>query len=156
MTIKALLLSAAILMAPSWGPAEAVGKFEVYAWVSTAGPYGEIWELTLKSSDSVSIEVSYVGKAMGKITGEFIPMPKALDDLRKAIEVERFAELPKALHPKDIGFHRPDLRLTIVIDGRKHEASLYDPDELKGDARSRRFLAVWHSAFALVPLSPKW
>jgi hypothetical protein len=136
--------------------AEQAPPVSVRAWVSTAGPYGESWELTIDPKGTASLEIGYMLNPLGRISGEFHLTLEALDTIRKAIANERFFELPPNIAPETVPIHAPDLKLTVTISDRTHEVRLYDPEELPADPRVKRFLAVWNQAFASVPLKPRW
>jgi len=156
LAMRGVVLYAALLVAPGFAKSEPPEALVVRAYVSTAGPYGESWELNLKADGKVSLEILYMLNPMGRMSGEFISSPERLEALRQVISAERFAELPHEIRPARALLHQPDLRLTITTGERRHEVAVYDPDELEDDARVRRFLAVWKQVFTLVPLSPEW
>jgi hypothetical protein len=124
--------------------------------VSTAGPYGESWDLKIAPSGTASLEIGYMLNPLGKMSGEFHLGPDALDPIRTVVARERFMDLPPSITQEAVPLHAPDLRLTITLGEQTHEVRVYDPDELQADPRVKRFLAVWNQAFAAVPLKPTW
>lgn len=152
----AAALGVCLLIGAGVSSAEPPPSLQVRAYVSTAGPYGEIWELNLKADGKVTLEILYMLDPLGKMSGEFVVSPERVEGLRHAIKTEKFVELPGEIRPEAVPLHRPDLRLSITLGGRAHEVAVYDPDQFKDDERVRRFLSVWRQAFAMVPLRPEW
>jgi len=146
----------ALLAVPGLARAQAGATLTVKAYVSTAGPYGESWELNLAPEGTLSLEIRYMLNPLGKMSGEFIPLPERIKRLQEVIVAEQFMELPQEIWPDTAPLHQPDLRLTVTLGDRMHKVELYDPDQLRGDTRVPRFFAVWKEVFALVPLAPKW
>jgi hypothetical protein len=138
------------------GSAQPPPPLLVRAHVSTAGPYGEMWELNLKTDGKVSLKIQYMLKPAGEMSGEFIVFPEEVDGFRRTIETEKFMELPTSIWPATAPVHAPDLRLSMTLGDETHAVRVYDPDQFKDDERVRRFLTVWRRAFAMVPLQPKW
>lgn len=128
----------------------------VKASLSTAGPYGESWYLTLTPDADVGLQVFYSTRPSGSLMARFTVAEESVDALRKTIEAERFFELPTQISPKTRAFHRPDFRLDITVLGRQHKVSLYDPEQLTKDDGARRFLVVWGRLFEGLPLRPSW
>jgi hypothetical protein len=128
----------------------------IEASASTAGPYGELWQLKLAPDGSAEVEIGYMLNPMGAMKGHFTASKERVAAVRASVSEARFFALPKSISPKIVGMHRPDLRLQVTLGDRQHTVNLYDPDELKGDERARRFLIAWKAAFAHVPLRPAW
>ncbi len=126
------------------------------ASVSTAGPYGEGWYLTLAPSGEVSLQVFYSKSPSGSLLARFSLSEQQTLAIRKACDSQDFFGLPSDLAPPQGAFHRPHLQLDIHFGGRHHKVSLYDPAGLKGQAGTGRFLAVWNSVFEALPLRPSW
>jgi len=126
------------------------------ASISTAGPYGESWYLTLAPSGEVSLQVFYSKSPSGSLLARFSLSEEQALTIRKACESQTFFALPSDLTPPQRAFHRPHLQLDIHLAGRHHKVSLYDPAALKGQAATSRFLAVWNSVFEQLPLRPSW
>lgn len=154
--MRVAVLSVGLLIGAGLASAEPPGALVVRAYVSTAGPYGESWELNLKADRKVSLEILYMLNPLGRMSGEFIVSPEQVEGLRNAIAAEQFMELPSEIWPGAAPLHRPDLRLSVTLGDKAHKVALYDPDQFKDDVRVRRFLSVWRQAFAMVPLRPKW
>lgn len=154
MVTPALLLGAMLVASTAEG--EPAAKLQVRAYVSTAGPYGESWELKVGADGRVTLEIHYMLEPLGTMSGEFLVSPERIAALRKAIETERFADLPADLWPETAPLHQPDLRLNITSGQVTHEVKLYDPAQFKDDVRAQRFMNVWNHVFSLVPLKPKW
>jgi hypothetical protein len=149
-----LALGAILVVSAAQGqPAQ---NLQVRAYMSTAGPYGESWELKLGEDGRVTLQILYMINPLGKMSGDFLASPERIAAVRQAIEAEKFAELPADLWPAAAPLHQPDLRLTVTSGQRTHEVKLYDPAQFKDDVRARRFMAVWSRVFDLVPLRPKW
>lgn len=151
---SAAALTAAFLAGA--GSAQPPPPLLVRAHVSTAGPYGEMWELNLRADGKVSLEIRYMLNPLGTISGEFVVSPELVESLRHAIVTEEFMELPSSIGPASAPLHAPNLRLSITLGDKAHEVRVYDPDQFKGDERVRRFLSVWRQTFAMVPLRPEW
>jgi hypothetical protein len=128
----------------------------VQASLSTAGPYGENWYLTLTPDGGISLQVFYSTNPSGNLMARFTGAGENLETLRKAIEAARFFDLPAEISPKSAPLHRPHFRLDITLSGRQHQVSLYDPGQLQNDDRARRFLVVWNRLFESLPLKPSW
>jgi hypothetical protein len=154
-----MILTLSLLCAASIAsglPVDAAAPLELRAHVSTAGPYGESWELKLGRDGKARLQILYMLPPMGKMEGDFLVSETALAELRKTIAAERFGDLPKSIWPGAASFHLPDFRLSVTLGNVTHEVWLYDPAQFAKDQRVVRFMAVWNKAFALVPLRPSW
>lgn len=128
----------------------------VEAWISTAGPYGESWDLRLMPSGEISLRVNYMITPSGTLMARFSLSPDQIAGIRTGIESERFFDLPAKISPASLPLHRPALRLDVWLDNKYHSVQLYDPDQLKADPNLRRFLAVWKRLFEPLPIRPSW
>jgi hypothetical protein len=128
----------------------------VEAWISTAGPYGESWDLRLTPSGEISLRVNYMTTPSGNLMARFTLSPEQIASIRQAIESERFFEMPPKVFPATVPLHRPALRLDVWLGDRHHSVQLYDPDQQKTHPNVRRFLAVWRRLFELLPMRPSW
>ena len=126
----------------------------IEGWLSTAGPYGESWWYTLTPGGSVSLHVDYILNPSGSLMAEFHVSDEDVARVRKAIETERFLELPEKISAEMVELHRPDYRLTITLGGRRAQVSLYDPAQIKSDPRTARFLKVWNEMYRCLPVKP--
>jgi hypothetical protein len=136
--------------------AEKPAALVVEAWISTAGPYGESWDLRLTPSGEVSLRVNYMVAPSGNVMARFSLSPDQIAGIRTVVESERFFDLPARISPASLPLHQPALRLDVWLDRRHHSVQAYDPDQLKADPNLRRFLAVWERLFAPLPLRPSW
>ena len=157
------MIASAVLLGLLAGPVHAgpnpsadAADLLVEASLSTAGPYGELWILRLTPNGDIFLRVHYALNPSGSLMAEFDVTDEHLASLRKAIESERFFELPEEISPEAVALHEPDFRLEITVGHRKHKVELYDPVQLKSDANARRFLTVWAELFKSVPLKPSW
>jgi hypothetical protein len=128
----------------------------VEAWISTAGPYGESWDLRLTPSGEASLRVNYMTAPAGNLMGRFTLSAEQVVRIRTAIESERFFAMPAKVFPATVPLHRPALRLDVWLGERHHSVQLYDPDQQKADPNVRRFLGVWSRLFESLPLRPSW
>jgi hypothetical protein len=128
----------------------------VEAWIATAGPYGESWDLRLTPSGEASLRVNYMSAPSGSLMARFSLSADQLAAIRHAIASERFFELPAKVSPAPLPLHRPALRLDIWLDEKHHSVQLYDPDQQRTVLSVRRFLAVWRRVFAALPIRPSW
>jgi hypothetical protein len=126
----------------------------VEAWISTAGPYGESWDLRLTPSGEVSLRVNYMTAPSGSLMARFTLSSEQVAGIRTAIESQRFFEIPAKVFPATVPLHRPALRLDVWLGDRHHSVQLYDPDQQKADPNAGRFLGVWRRLFELLPLRP--
>jgi hypothetical protein len=159
--ITQALLSAAILLGPAQGtpesaPTTAAPDLLAEAWLSTAGPYGEGWELRLMPHGDVSLRVFYSLRPSGSLMADFDIDEDHMARIRAAIDAQAFFDLPAEISPKLSALHMPDFRLEITLGNRKSKVQLYDPADLKDDSRAKRFLAVWAAIYDGLPLKPKW
>lgn len=150
------LLIAADVQLATCGDAPSPAPLFLQASISTAGPYGQGWYLTLAPGGEVTLQVFYNQSPSGNLLGRFSLSEQQSLAIRKACDAQDFFGLPADLTPRPQAFHRPHLQLTIHLGGRHHKVSLYDPAELKGQAATLRFLAVWASVFEGLPLKPSW
>jgi hypothetical protein len=127
------------------------GDLVVEAWISTAGPYGESWDLKLTPGGEVALQVYYPS---GSLLAQFRLSDAQVADLRKALESQRFFELPAEIAPKTSLLHQPDLRIAVWLGGKRHKVALYDPGQLEADANARRFLVLWRRLFDGLPIKP--
>jgi hypothetical protein len=128
----------------------------VEAWISTAGPYGESWDLRLTPSGEMSLRVNYMITPSGTLMARFSLSADQVAGIRKMIESERFFDMPAKVFPATLPLHRPALRLDVWLHEKHHSVQLYDPDQLKADPNLRRFLAVWRRLFEPLPIRPAW
>ena len=159
-TASAVLLMgllAPLSLAETPQAATALPPMAVAAWVSTAGPYGPMWDLTIAADARATLEVLYPFNPSGRLAGNFEIAEERLATLRRAVETERFFDLPAELGPKEaILAHMPDLRLEIQVGAKKHKVALYDPSQVARLATTRRFLTVWQTVYAGLPIRPTW
>jgi len=128
----------------------------VEAWISTAGPYGESWDLRLTPSGEMSLRVNYMITPSGNLMARFSLSADQVAGIRQVIVSERFFDMPAKVFPATLPLHRPALRLDVWLDEKRHSVQLYDPDQLKADPNVRRFLAVWNRLFERLPIRPSW
>jgi hypothetical protein len=128
----------------------------VEAWISTAGPYGESWDLRLGPSGEVSLRVNYMVTPSGTVMARFSLSPDHIALIRAAVESERFFDLPGNISPASRPLHQPALRLDVWLDQKHHTVQAYDPEQLRADPNLRRFLAVWQRLFEPLPIRPSW
>ena len=154
-TIALLIAGASFCPAAAIADEKEVGLV-VEAWVSTAGPYGESWDLKLSPSGEVALQVFYSANPSGSLMARFGLSDESVAAVRKVIKSERYFELPPKISPPTAPLHQPDLRLSVWLGGKRHKVQLYDPDQLKGDANAGRFLAIWRRLYEALPLRPSW
>jgi hypothetical protein len=128
----------------------------VTAFMSTAGPYGESWVLTMTPDGRVSLTVLYMGSPGGSLMARFDLDDAAIVAVYKAITSERFFDLPPKLEPKVLPLHKPSLQLDVRVGSTHHNVNLYDPQPLGKDISVERFRKVWNAVFATIPLKPVW
>jgi hypothetical protein len=128
----------------------------VESWVSTAGPYGQSWTLRIAPSGEASLHVLYMASPTGTLLATFSLSAEHLADIRKAVETERFFELPANIAPKSLPMHRPALRLDIWLEGKQHTVEVYDPAQFDGDVNASHFFAVWKKLYENLPIKPSW
>jgi hypothetical protein len=126
------------------------------ASVSTAGPYGEAWSLTITFRGEASLEVMYMLQPSGSLLGRFTVTDKHLASIAAAIDKEQFFALPGKISAERIALHQPDLELEVTVGTATHKVRLYDPQELADDRRTKQFLSVWERVFEAFPIKPKW
>jgi hypothetical protein len=76
--------------------------------------------------------------------------------IRTALEDNRFFDLPAEISPSMSQLHQPDLSIEVTLGARKHKVRLYDPNQMKGDVRVKRFLTLWTALYGQLPLKPSW
>jgi hypothetical protein len=148
----ALLLTADLTKA---GEGKPVGLV-VEAWVSTAGPYGQSWNLKIVPSGEAALQVFYMSAPSGTLMARFSLSAQQLAGIRSVVETERFFELPAKISPTATPMHRPAFRLDVWLEGRHHTVALYDPGQLEADAKASRFFAVWKQLYQDLPIKPSW
>jgi hypothetical protein len=151
-----MLLAVSLAASPAPSHANGAADLLVEATVSTAGPYGELWMLRLMPDGEVFLRTYYSVNPSGRVMADFDLGEEYAAKLRRTIEEERFFDLPTEISPRESLLHQPDLQLEISLGRRKWKVRLYDPDQLKGNANVKRFLAVWASVYAGIPLKPTW
>ena len=150
--LASLFLAAlSVLADPSRADVPASG-IRLAATVVIAGPYGEMWQLTVSESGAGTLKISSAGSRQAK---PFRVSNSSLSALRAIIREVKFGELPDQIAPRVLELHRPDLRLGVRLDGRSHSVALYDPGSVNTEA-ARRFMRVWKAVFQLAPKQPKW
>ncbi len=128
----------------------------VTASVSTAGPYGELWELTVTPEGNASLRVHYMLKPFGTMLAQFTLPDEVMDGIRRAVNEQHFLDLPAELAPQVSPLHMPHLQVSVSIGSKQHKVSLYHPAPIEEQATVQRFLAVWRAAFAGLPVKPSW
>ena len=131
-------------------------RLSVEASVSTAGPHGQSWQLKLSPDGAAELEIRYMQNPLGSLKGKFKASRERIAAVRAILAQERFYDLPATISPKAVALHQPDLKLKVTIGEKAYNARLYAPNDLTSDDRARRFLAIWNTAFAQVPLQPSW
>ncbi len=130
--------------------------FFVKASITTAGPYGESWYLTLSPDGEASLQVFYSTSPSGTLLARFSLSRERVNAALDVVKSEEFFALPEEIQPSEIQMHRPRLVVEAYDGDRHHRVSLYDPDQLMDRAETKRFLAVWRSIFESLPLKPAW
>ncbi len=131
-------------------------QMSIEASMSTTGPQGQSWQLKLSPDGAADLEIRYLKNPLGSMKGRFKAAKERMEAVRAIIAQERFYDLPANISPTSVALHQPDLKLKVTIGEKAYNARLYAPNDLKGDDRARRFLAIWNTAFAQVPLQPSW
>ncbi|NJN39961.1 MAG: hypothetical protein HC807_02575 [Gammaproteobacteria bacterium] len=154
--IHSVMIAALLTFAVGVSAAEDQPPVVVTALISTAGPYGESWVLTMTPEGRASLRVFYLGNPNGSVMAHFDLGDKAIEAIRKAVTSERFFEIPPKLAPKSAAFHKPALQLDVRVGSTHHNVNLYDPVQLENDPAVERFRRVWNAVFAAIPLKPMW
>ena len=154
--MRVLTACVMLLLGPTLFAAESIPTLAISAEVFTAGADGERWELTIRPNGTASLTIHYMLSPSGSMSGEFYLSPVTIERLRGVVAAQRFMELPSNIVPDHPMLHAPRLHLTVTLGDRTHKVLVSDPEELKTDARVRRFLAVWTDVFAALPLRPAW
>jgi len=128
----------------------------VKASVSTAGPYGESWYLTLTPEGQVSLQVFYSSRPSGNLLAHFNLGEERVLAVKEALGEAEFFDLPEKLEPSPVAMHRPHLTIEVYLGARHHTSTLYDPEALVSEATTERFLAVWQRLFETLPFQPSW
>ena len=134
----------------------APSAFLVKASISTAGPYGESWYLTLAPDGEANLQIFYSTSPSGTLLARFRLSGEDVLAVRETLESEDFFALPPELAPSEVHMHRPRLVVEVYLGGRHHTVSLYDPEKLESLPTTHRFLAVWQRIFEALPLKPSW
>jgi len=138
------------------GQGEEPALLFVKASISTAGPYGERWYLTLAPDGEANLQVFYRTNPSGTLLARFSLSEEYVLAVRETVASEEFFALPPELAPSQSRFHQPHLILDVYLGGRHHNVSLYDPEALEEQPSSNRFLAVWRRVFEALPYRPSW
>ena len=128
----------------------------VKASVSTAGPYGESWYLTLTPEGQVSLQVFYSSRPSGNLLANFNLGEKQVVAIKDALEASEFFELPPKLEPTQVAMHRPNLTIEVFLGAQHRTVNLYDPEALESEPTTARFLSVWEAIFEGLPFQPSW
>jgi len=139
---------------PSCTAKSAVPDIAFEAEVTTAGPYGEHWTVTLEYGEEASVAIHWTFHTPGHLTGTFLIEPQ---EVAKAADAAQFASLPQWIdNDRPAPLHQPDLRLDLQVNCRRHEVHLYDPARVENRGQVERFMAVWNAIFRQLPVQPKW
>jgi len=125
----------------------------VEAWLSTAGPYGDVWSAKLAADGRLQLQVL---RTSGEVNGVFQLTGIQMANLRSVIHAQSFFKLPAQITPTTVALHEPDFRLEVKSGGHVHKVALYSPEDLAKDINARRFLEVWKAVFAPLPVKPAW
>lgn len=131
-------------------------QMSIEASMSTTGPQGQSWQLKLLSDGAAELEIRYLKNPLGSLKGRFKAAKERIEAVRAIIAQERFYDLPANISPQPVALHQPDLKLKVTVGEKAYNTRLYAPNDLKSDDRARRFLAIWNTAFAQIPLQPSW
>ncbi len=155
--IVAFLLCGGSTVEPqSEGPATSSRLF-VQASLSTAGPYGQNWYLTLAPDGRLWVEVFFSIDPQGSLIGNFSLTEENMKNLRDAVHTAGFFSLPKEILPSSpVPLHMPDFRMEIELGDQSRKVSLYSPKDLKGSIEAKRFLDLWQKLIAPLPFKPTW
>ncbi len=155
--VAALAILAAVIPASGrQGEELAPSALLVKASISTAGPYGESWYLTLAPDREANLQVFYSTSPSGTLLARFSLSGEQVLAVRETLVSEDFFALPPELAPSEVLMHRPRLVVDVYLGARHHTVSLYDPEKLKSLPTTSRFLAVWQRIFEALPLRPSW
>lgn len=154
--LQSVTIAALLTFAAGTAAAEEPPPVIVTAFMSTAGPYGESWVLTMTPEGRASLTVHYLGNPSGSLMAHFELGDKAIEAIRKVVASEGFFAIPAKLAPKISAFHKPALQLDVRVGSTHHNVNLYDPAQLGKDASAERFRQVWNAVFAAIPIKPEW
>ena len=135
---------------------EPAPRLHLKASVSTAGPYGESWYLTLAPDGAISLQVFYSSGPSGSLLAKFNLGEAGVRGIREALVTEKFFDLPSETTPKETHFHRPGMTIEVDLGGRHHAVRVYDPERLGDRPELTRFFAVWAKVFDGLPFRPSW
>lgn len=150
------MIAALLTLGVKVAPAGEKPPVVVTALMSNAGPYGELWVLTMTPDGRVSLTVLYMGNPSGSLMARFDLGDAGTEAIHEAVTSEHFFDLPPKLEPKVLAFHRPALQLDVRVGSTHHNVNLYDPEQLGKDIAVERFRKVWNAVFAAIPLKPAW
>jgi hypothetical protein len=150
-----ILLSTPALV-PRHGSAAEPPALLVSAWVATAGPYGEDWDLTIRQDGGAALQVLYMGSPSGTLMAHVRLSEDAIGRIRAALASERFFDLATKLAPKASPLHMPHLKLDIWSGEEHRVVTVYDPGPIMQEPATQRFLKVWDAVYSGFPLRPTW
>jgi len=140
--------------------ASAGDNFRVEAVVSTAGPYGQFWQINLDEyRDGSGAELRFessLGMGRGEVHGHVLLNKKQVSAVKDLLVNTNFNHLPSSITEEMVQFHRPDFRISACSGSSCHTVNLYDPAAVGNSADGRRFLSVWTALVEPLPLKPTW
>lgn len=137
-----------------------VQTHRIEAAVSTAGPYGQFWQIDLSEyRDGSGAELRFessLGMGGGEIQGRVLLSRERLAAIKDLLASTSFSQLPSSITAEAVPFHRPDFRITSCSGSNCHTVNLYDPATVGESTEGRRFLSVWAAIVEPLPLKPAW
>ena len=137
-------------------PTDPPPNIVVEASISTAGPYGEFWEVSIDPEGELHLVVLYMTDPLGHFCGEFHVGKARLEELQHKVNSSSYFDLPEQIEPTEVPFHAPDLRLMVKHNGQEKSVALYNPDAVLEGPQKTRFMEIWNAVFAMLPVKPKW
>ncbi len=132
--------------------------------LSTAGPYGETWRVTLREFSELPPEDPWVEVCVdfhsfapsGRAQASFLLSAERYREVLAALDDAKFHELPEVISQPKVALHMPSLEIVDRRQDTPRSVELYNPTELTGRLEVPRFMRVWDSLFNQLPLSTKW
>jgi hypothetical protein len=131
---------------------------------SSKDPFSVTFHLSYGDRDSWSGELThgtlywnaYTSFGSGSAMGQFRVSAERDKAIREAMEESNFFNLPEDIGPEPRVLHASMAIVEVRSGQNKCRVALYDPDEMRGDARAARFRAVWKEIWEAVPVRPAW
>jgi hypothetical protein len=124
-----------------------------------SGPYGGMWDISITEFPDLSGAKLKFSRTIGlnssKFEGSSILGKKTMSEIREALNLQNFFNLPNSISADFVALHMPDYRLEICRSKKCHLVNLYDPGTVTDKEIKTKYEKVWNIVISSLPNWPE-